>query len=504
MSLLRKTSYTALATAVTTCVNFLSQFLLYPVMVSAFGAELFGIYTIINKASNFMSAVDLRPSACLRYIIAKTKGNGAQALPEQNRYISATVLANILLVPVFLCAGLVIGFVFPHIYVFPAGITWTVRICILIVALRLSIQSFAGIPQSVIRGNNLEYKLWWINIIQVVFTLGLIILLLKAGCGLIAVISAPLAVTLLVGGLEYLLMRKLLPRYSLCRTTRPIFKSLFGHGIGYLLFSLAFQLYQNADILLLGYIADMKTVAVYTISKSLMFRCGESASGVLNASTASIGFLLGKQDFENARKARHLTFSACCFVGVVLGGGFILLNKMFIGLWIGDSFFVGSYYNNLLVMAEILALITTSETIVINSSLNFMNRFFCFMAAVAVQIAVTFALRGSSPLTAIVYGVLAGRTVFFAASFGQCNRILRVRLGDFLKYQNRILWIGAGILTGCLCLPAPDSTGWLRFTGWALLIGIGISGIYFRFGFPRETRQYLAAMLKGKWGRKKA
>ena len=495
MILVKKTGYTALATTLTTAVNFVSQLVLYPVFVVAFGSSLFGLYTIINKASSFLSIVDLRPSACLRYVIAQEQSNSENSQKKQSQYVSASVFVAGIMMPLIMAGGFLLGFAFPGVFKIPGQLVTTARICVLLVAVRLVAQGFAGVPQAAIRGNNLEYHLWWVNILQTVLNLGVIIVLLKLKFGLVAIVAVPLTITFCVGGIEFLIMRKKLPWIRWKKPRAAHVKAMFGYGIWYLMFSLAFQFYQNLDVLLLGYMANLEAVTVYTISKSLMFRCGEAIANIMNAPTASIGDILGRRDYEMAKKARDLTFSACFFAGIIMSTGFILLNSSFVGLWIGSGYYIGNSYNKLIVIAELLALMTTAENIVINSSLNFRNRFFCFIAAIGAQTAMTVVLWRYSALGAVVGGLLAGKLFFFITSFTKCNAILKDSFKRFLFEHARMVVVGASWLLICTLVPTPNISRWVPMCGAVALVGVVTVGVMFFFGLPGSLKSFLKKTL---------
>ena len=73
MSLQKKSLYTGLTKILGIGLSFIVQFVITPFILGSLGKELFGVYTIINKMQGYVSVVDLRPTAILRFKLAATQ-----------------------------------------------------------------------------------------------------------------------------------------------------------------------------------------------------------------------------------------------------------------------------------------------------------------------------------------------------------------------------------------------------------------------------------------------
>ena len=81
----KKSIYTACSRALTMVISILSQFILTPIVLSFLGPTLYGVYTLVNKTNNYLSLVDIRPTAILRLKLAHEQSTGD--LLNKRKYI---------------------------------------------------------------------------------------------------------------------------------------------------------------------------------------------------------------------------------------------------------------------------------------------------------------------------------------------------------------------------------------------------------------------------------
>lgn len=492
----KKTLYTAYSRTLSTIIGFLSQFILTPIILGCLGKTLYGIYAIVNKANNFLSLVDLRPTAVLRLQLAHDQLS--ENKQRKRQFIGASYIVSLFFTPVFVIGGFILAYFFPEWFHIESEFVRDSRLAIICLSAFLAINGFWAVPEAVLRGNNLEYKGFFVEPIRQLLVAGLTIYFLLIGWGLLAVIAAMFIGALFAYVSRWLLRKKYLPIYTAQRPSRYHIKYFFKKGGWYLISSFLMQIINNFDVLLIGILMTPEAVAIFAVTKSLIFRIVEAVENLVTSSTSSIGEIVGSADNESITHARSKLMRIVWPLSLALTSYFFIFNGSFIHFWTGSSVYAGDAVNTLICISAIFLMMTSTEEIFIQSSLDFKRKSLMQLISAIVAIVVSIMLSRQLGLVGNAIGILSGRGLLYLLYYELNNRTFNCRImvnpALILKSISFLLLI---IVLKFLSSEFASSTLTHFIISSALfLLFIGIYGIYVFLGPEDRIRIFDAVQKK--------
>ena len=239
MSLKRKSIYTGLTKLFNIGLSFLVQFFITPFILGSLGKELFGVYSIINKMQGYISVVDLRPTAILRFKLAavQTK-NDNQSSKE---YIGSSLIISAILLPFMAMIGWFLSLGFEHYFKIDEQHIDIGKTAIIILSVFIGVKGLLGVPEAIIRGNNAEYKLFFIEPLRLIAYTLLVYVFLNKGYGILGVIGAIIIAGIFDFILKLILQRRLYPLLKPVLPDKTKVKEFVEKGSWYLVSSLSAQ-----------------------------------------------------------------------------------------------------------------------------------------------------------------------------------------------------------------------------------------------------------------------
>lgn len=389
--------------------SFLVQFFITPFILGVLGKELFGVYTLINKVQGYMSLVDLRPTAILRFKLAsiQTKNN----IDLSRKYIGASYVVSLLLFPFFILLGYVLSIGFESYFKVSQEHILVSKIAIISLSVFIGLKSFYGVPEAIIRGYNSEFKMFYTEPIRVLVYSALVYVLLNNGFGILGIIGAIISAATLDYIIKSLIRRKLYPNLFYKRAEKKIINEFTGNGSWYLISSLSSQLINTFDVIIVGVIMNSSTVTIYALSKSILFRMAESISSILGAITSSIGHLISNNDYSKLRLLREqiFRFNLVTGVGVILY--FIIFNKFFIALWVGSENFIGNLGNLFLCLGALFTLLCLTNELFLNALQIFKKKSMTLIVVALFFVILSYFSVKSYGLVGIAFSVMISKFV---------------------------------------------------------------------------------------------
>lgn len=440
----KKTLYTAYSRTLAMVINVASQFVLTPIILGFLGTTLYGIYTIVNKANNFLSIVDIRPTAILRLKLAHDQLS--DNISEKRKFIGASYVISVLFTPVFVIGGLVLAYFFPNLFHIEKEFIVETRSAIILLSIFLAVNGFWGIPEAILRGNNLEYKGFFIEPIRLLLVAGFTILFLYLGWGILSVIYAMFLGALFAYLSRCILRRIFLGEYTVCKPTFIHVKYFFNKGGWYLMSSFLMQIINNFDVILIGILMTPEAVTLFAITKAIVFRIVESVETLITSTTSSVGEIVGSGNKDRMNVARANIFSLVIPLALFVTSYFYLFNEAFISFWTGSSVYAGNVVNILICLSAIFLMLTCTEEIFVLSSLNFKKKSLCLFFSAIVAILTSVILNKPLGLAGNAIGILSGRIALFFLFNGYNNRLIGKRItfgiGMFSKIICLIILVG--------------------------------------------------------------
>lgn len=407
----KKTIYTAYSRLFSMFIGTISQLVLTPIILSFFGTTLYGIYTIINKTNNFLSLIDIRPTAILRLKLAHDQRD--KSLIEKQKFIGASYIISILFFPIFIGGGCLVAFFFPEWFHIDIQFLSEARLTILLMSVFLAVNGLLGIPEAILRGNNLEYKGYFVEPIRQLLVAGFTILFLYLGWGLLSAVCAMFIGSIFSYVTRLILQKIYLTEYSASYPQIRHVKYFFNKGGWYLGSSFLMQIINNFDVILIGILMNPESVTLFAITKSIVFRVVESVESLVTSATSSVGEIVGSGNTYRIDQTRTEIFNLVLPIALIFSSYFYIFNESIITHWTGSSVYAGNVVNIIICISGIFLMLTSTEEIFILSSLNFKKKsYFLFLSAMT-GITISFVLNKPLGLIGNAIGILCGRVALF-------------------------------------------------------------------------------------------
>lgn len=471
----KKTLYTAYSRGLSMVIGIVSQLVLTPIILSYLGNTLYGIYTIVNKANNFLSIVDIRPTAILRLKLAHDQTSND--IEEKRRYIGASYVISILFVPAFIGGGCVLAFFFPEWFHIDSHYIPEVRSAIILLAVFLAANGFLGIPESILRGNNLEYRGYFVEPIRLLLVAGFTVLFLYWGWGILSAVYA-----MFIGAFFAYISRWVLCRCFLREFTakKPLHKHVsyfFNKGGWYLSSSFLMQIINNFDVILIGTLMNPEAVTLFAITKSIIFRVVEAVENLVTSATSSIGEIVGSNETERIYSARINIFRMVLPLSLFFSSYFYIFNGALISFWTGSSVYAGNNVNLIICISAIFLMLTCTEEIFILSSLNFKKKSLYLFISAVTAIIVSIVLNKPFGLVGNALGILSGRCILFYLYNRYNNKWIGKKLSLNTFFVCKCIGLIILVIVFNYCVKNIISQSFLYFMLSTILF-FGIFGLY--------------------------
>lgn len=407
MSLKRKSIYTSLTKALNLVLNFTLQLIITPIILMGLGTQQFGIYTLINKMQGYLAMVDLRPSAILRYKLATLQKS--DDFKSKKEYVGSAIFLSFIILPIMILLGWLLSLGFQDFFNISDADANVAAYAIIVISIFMGIKSFLGIPEAIIRGNNLEYKTFFVDPIRMVSYGILVYVFLYYGFGLMGVISAIIIAAMIDFIFRLIFQIYYLPGYAPHKPTKPKVKEFLGSGSWYMGSSFSLQVLNSFDVIMIGAMFGMEKVTIYALSKAILFRISESISAITGGITSSIGELIGTNRVDELINIRELLFRVNMIIGFIIMAYFIIFNSYFISLWVGEKNFVGENINLIFCITSFLVMVSLADEIFINSLQNFKVKTKIMVITVIIALSLSYLLSFYLGMLSIPLGLMIAK-----------------------------------------------------------------------------------------------
>jgi O-antigen/teichoic acid export membrane protein len=341
----------------------------------------------------------------------------------------------------------------------------------------------------------------WLANLGLVLRTGLIIFVLLAGGGLIALAWVTLFATLLVSALQIWLARREAPWARLERKSikSKVVKDFFSYSIytfvAYLADTVRFQL----DTVVISGLIGLAAVTHYKVA-------GVLAQYYLQIIVVTVGMLLpvlsrlhGAGDRSALEKVFFFGTKLSCCISVFICVGLIAWGKPFIARWMGAQYEDGYLPLVLLSLAVLLDVCQKSSADLLYATFN--HRFYASLNAAEAVLNLGFSLALARPMG--IAGVAAGTLIgaVLTRIVFQPMYVCKVSGFDYKEYMG---FLGGNLLRcGCVAAAATGLVAWgLRPNYPRLITSAVCAACIYGLGswlvvFNRQEREQLLGALKG-------
>lgn len=492
--LTRRASLNAFASLLEYGTRLVVGFAVNPILLVGLGSFGFGVWQVLGRIAGYMSAAGGRAPQALKWSIANRQASDDH--DEKRRQVGSSLIVASLFLPILLAAGIVIAWFVPGWLDAPPDTVWPIRAAAALLALNLSLMNFLEVPRSVLEGQNLGFKRMGVSALLIVVWGGLTVLAIEAGLGLPGVATAMLLTTLISGVTYLLIVRAFVPWFGTRRPARSEVRAFLQLSGWFLAWRLVMQILRSSDVVVLGIADSAELVSVYALTRYVPESLVTLVSMMVMGVAPGLGGLIGEGRIEKSAAVRAELMSATWLLGTAAGTGILLLNRSFVGLWVGEAFFAGDLANLLIVLVVFQFVFIRNDANIIDLTLDLKKKVILGVGsgAAAVLLAVIFVAGLDAGIVGLCVGFLVGRGVLSVLYPAAVGRVLGLGLGTQLRRSIRPV-VATTVLFGLAIVLGRrlDVTGWLPLVGLTALTA-PIGGLLAFFGgLGAERRRTLRA-----------
>lgn len=433
--------------------------LLTPFMIRELGVALYGAWVMIQQALGWVSLTDMRPMGTLKFTLGVEQhiADGAR----KRRQVGAAVRLWVLTLPLTITAGTLMAVFAPDLLSLPSEATDAVRAAVAIAIIGLLTDRVVGLPASVLRGVNLDFKGAVPGTLVILGGAGLTAAALRAGLGLAGVATAAVVTTLIASAVRLVVARRHVDWLGVEKPTRAEFRKFYRLSIWLMAGGLSTLLFLSSDLLIIGLIIGPAAAAVYATTGIALRIIAEPLTQLLTSGNAGLAGLCGREEWERVAAIRRELWLAALGSMTVAGVTVILMNGPFLDRWIGDGMHAGVGVTATLVLLAIQVQLVRVECVIADAMMLVREKTLHLLIAGVLGAVIGALLTPGFSLGGMAAGTVLGRMWALLA----LPRSMRIRLGETWPADNRVI-----VVSGVLLLAATWGAQHMPALSWPGLV----------------------------------
>jgi O-antigen/teichoic acid export membrane protein len=317
---------------------------LVPLYLHYIGEGLYGTWLASGSIVAYMGLCDCGLNSVIIQKIGESYGAGDS--PRLARYLGSGLFIVVLMSPLPVLAGIICASYLPSLLDVPVGLAQPLKAAFIIASCSASLMIIGHALSGIVCAfqRQLLHGLIWIG--ATISGLLLTVILLISGYGLMAlpigVLIQSIAVLALESAVLWRLQKQILAGLSLTPAWGTVVE-LMKPSVTMFMAQGGTTLASQSDNLLIGMSMGSRAVLVYDLTKKafdvLTVLRGHTISAFAPALAHFFGELRGKTAKAQGLAATLIHVSAA--MGLLLIGGYIILDKSFVGLWVGPDLYAG-------------------------------------------------------------------------------------------------------------------------------------------------------------------
>ena len=323
------------------------MFFLSPFILHNMGVTEYSIWQLLTVLTGYMGILDLGVRASTgRYIILYL---GKGQLVKVDETIRTGLGLYTALSGLILIAGVLLGFFFPVIFPsVPIQYSSTVSILLPVLAVNIWIAAIGVVLSSILSAyERFDLARGVDLIVLAIRTIGTI-LALKMNYGLIGLTIAVISANFLGLIINYYVADRLHPRLKLwpLMLKKSRVQELYKYGIGAFIIAVSVRILGQTDLLLVGNLINVDSVAVYSVGAMLVFYSGTFTKQIDTTYFPALQKAAAEEKTEELKLIVYKQVYLSSIVGILLYVGYIVFGKSFITLWMyePDTFPINSVH----------------------------------------------------------------------------------------------------------------------------------------------------------------
>lgn len=440
------------------------SFFVSPLLVQFLGVEHFGIWKVCQRFLNFASIAGGRATQALRWVIANGEGKGHDmSVEDKQRSVGSAIAFSLIFFPIsfLVLASLV--------YVLPTLINGIkiediklVRTVGIILGMNILFSPLLGLPDAILVGINRSYRSTIAHMCWLLVANLSVVYLAYLGYSLISLAAVYLIVAVLQTSTLYIICRRTVPWLGVLCPEKPQLKTFMNFSAWVLMWSFIARLLLVSEVLLIGSLVGAAAVSSFVFSSYVPQLAVAVCMKTCVAITPSLGALFGANKLDRLIEFVLATREVIYCLAIIFGGCILALNKAFVTLWVGDSYYVGDIPNLLMVVLMVQLAMLRCEGQIQDITLKIHNKVAWGAAGASLGVVLAWALYvyWLPNMSAIFIGLIAGRCVTSYRFPKMVNSFLQIKSSLSLRLVASTL-----LLYLCYCAGA-----FVRSDTWVGLI----------------------------------
>jgi O-antigen/teichoic acid export membrane protein len=469
-SLTEKASLNALATALDYGARLVVSFIMNPLLVVGLGDYSYGVWQILGRLTGYISAASGRPTQALKWTIASQQIS--TNYEQKRRYVGSAIAVWLLFLPLLTVIGGLVAWFAPSLLNSPREFSWIVRLAAGLLIVDLIVTDLVHLPQSVLLGENLEYKRMGLSAILVFVGGGLTATALYLNTGLVGVAAACLATALLTGAFFLQIVRSYVPWFGVAIPSFADVRGFFSLSGWFLAWRLVSQSLQTGDIVVLGILKSAELVTTYSLTRYASETIIKLIAFVVFSVLPGLGGIIGSGDLQKAVRVRNEIMLITWLIVTPVGTTIVLWNRVFVQLWVGAEYYGGPIPTLLIVLMVTQFVLIRNDGNIIDLTLNLRGKVLIGALSTVVSVVLAGVLVGPFDLgiTGLCLGFIVGRSILSLGYPWLVGRSLGISLYAQLKSVLRPAFIT--VLLYILALSIADVSTVSTWIGLILSSGV--------------------------------
>ncbi|MDT5066241.1 MAG: hypothetical protein QOK02_2396 [Mycobacterium sp.] len=331
-------------------------FVVNPLLLSALGPLLFGVWKSLQRYLDFATVADGRASQALKWIVANRSSLSDE---ERRRDVGAAIIVWVRWLPAVCLVSAGLTFAVPFLVRgIPADTKTLAYTVAAILAANTVLFGLLSIPDAVLVGVNQGYRSMLVTTAAFVVTNAAMLIAAFSGWPLWSLAVIVLVVSVANAAVTLLIARRAVPWWGVSRPTASDLRRVLGYSSWTLGWVVLDKLFLASELIVISVMVGAVAVTHYTFTTFVMQFVLSIALVTASGFMPMLGAQLGASEFraaaELARSVRHLVIGVAA-----LGSGAVLaFNGAFVTLWVGGEQYLGTTLNALFVVCGLqLALV---------------------------------------------------------------------------------------------------------------------------------------------------
>ena len=402
--------------------NLIVMFFLSPFILHTLGITEYGIWQLLMLLTGYMGILDLGVRASTgRYIILYL-GKGDEKKVDQTIRTGLglyTALSGFIML-----AGILIGLGFPFFFPsVPFQYHGLLRILLPLLAVNIWISAIGVVLSSILTAHERFDLARGADLIALAVRTIATIALLRLGMGLVGLTAAIILCNLIGLAANYLLTRNIHNNLKIFPfiLMKERVKELYNYGIRAFFIAVSVRIIGQTDLLIVGTVINVDSVAVYSIGAMLIYYSGTFTKMIDNTFFPSLQKAVAKEKQNEANYILIRQIQLSLIVGILLFIGYFSFGKSFIRLWMYEpqNFPLSSVEK----AAQVMAILSCSKLLLLlgafsrsilaaTGHIGFAAKMTAFEAIVNLLLSITFVLVCDWGLNGVAAGTFAAHLMF--------------------------------------------------------------------------------------------